>query len=155
VTVDVLEVVDELRATTTRANRTIPTITAKTTRLDELLFFAGAEESTFLVGVTADGATDLRAGIAEVPGTGGITIVEADFLAADFLATFLAELFFATCLAGAFLADFLAADFFTADFLTTRFAADFLAADFFAEGFFAADFLAAFLTATSYSFRNN
>jgi len=143
----VVEVVDELRATTTKAITMMAATTATTTRL--LDFDAGF---ALLVGAAATElaafgvAVDAGAVVAPREGTGGMTIVEtAAFLAVDFLA----ELFLTADFLTAFFADFLTADFlavfFTADFLT----ADFFVAVFLAEVFLAADFFAVvFFTAT-------
>ena len=142
-----VEVVDELRATTTKAITMMAATTATTTRL--LDFDAGF---ALLVGAAATElaafgvAVDAGAVVAPREGTGGMTIVEtAAFLAVDFLA----ELFLTADFLTAFFADFLTADFlavfFTADFLT----ADFFVAVFLAEVFLAADFFAVvFFTAT-------
>ena len=150
--VDVVEVVDELRATTTKAITMMAATTATTTRL--LDFDAGF---ALLVGAAATElaafgvAVDAGAVVAPREGTGGMTIVEtAAFLAVDFLA----ELFLAADFLTAFFADFLTAVFltalfFTADFLAVFFTADFFAAVFLAEVFLAADFFAVvFFTAT-------
>ncbi len=155
---DVVDVLlDELwlRATTIRARRTTPTITAKTTRADEreLLSRTTGCEGIALgaagVAVTAFGAGVVETEVtvvvrAPVDGTGGITMrasldTAALFFATDFLATlFLATAFFT----GAFLAaTFLAALFFATAFLATAF----LATTFFAAAFLAGAFLAVFL----------
>ena len=165
---DVVDVLlDELwlRATTIRARRTTPTITAKTTRADEreLLSRTTGCEGIALgaagVAVTAFGAGVVKTEVtvvvrAPVDGTGGITMrasldTAALFFATDFLAVaflvadFLTVLFFATAFfAGAFLAaTFLAALFFATAFLATAF----LATTFFAAAFLAGAFLAVFL----------
>ena len=165
---DVVDVLlDELwlRATTIRARRTTPTITAKTTRADEreLLSRTTGCEGIALgaagVAVTAFGAGVVETEVtvvvrAPVDGTGGITMrasldTAALFFATDFLAVaflvadFLTVLFFATAFfAGAFLAaTFLAALFFATAFLATAF----LATTFFAAAFLAGAFLAVFL----------
>ena len=150
--VDVVEVVDELRATTTKAITMMAATTATTTRLLDFdvgfALFAGAAATELAAfGV----AVDAGAVVAPREGTGGMTIVEtAAFLAVDFLA----ELFLTADFLTAFFAVFLTADFLTADFLAVFFAAVFLTADFFAavflaEVFLAADFFAVvFFTAT-------
>jgi len=165
---DVVDVLlDELwlRATTIRARRTTPTITAKTTRADEreLLSRTTGCEGIALgaagVAVTAFGAGVVETEVtvvvrAPVDGTGGITMrasldTAALFFATDFLAVaflvadFLTTLFLATAFfAGAFLAaTFLAALFFATAFLATAF----LATTFFAAAFLAGAFLAVFL----------
>jgi len=160
--VDVVEVVDELRATTTKAITMMAATTATTTRL--LDFDAGF---ALLVGAAATElaafgvAVDAGAVVAPREGTGGMTIVETaaflavDFLAelfltADFLTAFFAVFLTAVFLTAVFLtAVFLTALFFTADFLAVFFTADFFAAVFLAEVFLAADFFAVvFFTAT-------
>ena len=175
---DVVDVLlDELwlRATTIRARRTTPTITAKTTRADEreLLSRTTGCEGIALgaagVAVTAFGAGVVETEVtvvvrAPVDGTGGITMrasldTAALFFATDFLAVaflvadFLTVLFFATdflatlFLATAFFAGaFLAAAFLAALFFATAFLATaFLATTFFAAAFLAGAFLAVFL----------
>lgn len=166
---DVVDVLlDELwlRATTIRARRTTPTITAKTTRADErelLSRTTGCEG----IALGAAGVVETEVTVvvrAPVDGTGGITMrasldtaalffatdflavafLVADFLTVLFFATdFLATLFLATAFfAGAFLAaTFLAALFFATAFLATAF----LATTFFAAAFLAGAFLAVFL----------
>lgn len=136
-----------LRATTIRARRTTPTITAKTTRADErelpsrttgcegiVLGAAGVAVTAFGAGVVETEVTVVVR--APVDGTGGITMRAS-------LET--ATLFFATAfLAGAFLAaTFFAALFFATAFLATAF----LATTFFAAAFLAGAFLAVFLAA--------
>ena len=161
-----------LRATTIRARRTTPTITAKTTRADErelpsrttgcegiVLGAAGVAVTAFGAGVVETEVTVVVR--APVDGTGGITMrasletatlflatafLAVAFLVADFLvADFLTVLFFATAfLTGAFLAaTFFAALFFATTFLATAF----LATTFFAAAFLAGAFLAVFLAA--------
>ncbi len=161
-----------LRATTIRARRTTPTITAKTTRADErelpsrttgcegiVLGAAGVAVTAFGAGVVETEVTVVVR--APVDGTGGITMrasletatlflatafLAVAFLVADFLvADFLTVLFFATAfLTGAFLAaTFFAALFFATAFLATAF----LATTFFAAAFLAGAFLAVFLAA--------
>ena len=161
-----------LRATTIRARRTTPTITAKTTRADErelpsrttgcegiVLGAAGVAVTAFGAGVVETEVTVVVR--APVDGTGGITMrasldtatlflatafLAVAFLVADFLvADFLTVLFFATAfLAGAFLT----ATFFAALFFATAFSATaFLATTFFAAAFLAGAFLAVFLAA--------
>jgi hypothetical protein len=134
--VDALFVVDELRATTTSAIRTIATTTAKTRRLEDDFLAIGAFAAGCAGAFTGVDETTVVERDAEV-GTGGTTKLDAtDFLAADFFAT-------------AFLAvDFLATTFLAADFFATAFLAGaFLAADFFTAVFLTAAFLALFLTA--------
>ena len=123
---------DELRETTVIASRTIPTITAIITRLDDFsfdFFRVAAEvfgnEAALDLGSEFTFATAPRV---EVPGTGGIMIEADEDLLADFFALFL------TAFLTAFLADFL-----------TAFLALFLTADFF-KAFVAEVFLTAFLT---------
>jgi len=127
-----------LRATTIRARRTTPTITAKTTRADErelpsrttgcegiVLGAAGVAVTAFGAGVVETEVTVVVR--APVDGTGGITMRAS-------LET--ATLFFATA--------FLAVAFLVADFLTVLFfATAFLATLFFATAFLAGAFLAA------------
>jgi len=166
-----------LRATTIRARRTTPTITAKTTRADErelpsrttgcegiVLGAAGVAVTAFGAGVVETEVTVVVR--APVDGTGGITMrasletatlfFATAFLAVAFLvADFLTVLFFATAFlatlffATAFLAGaFLAATFFAALFFATAFLATaFLATTFFAAAFLAGAFLAVFLAA--------
>lgn len=166
-----------LRATTIRARRTTPTITAKTTRADErelpsrttgcegiVLGAAGVAVTAFGAGVVETEVTVVVR--APVDGTGGITMrasldtatlfLATDFLAVAFLvADFLTVLFFATAFlatlffATAFLAGaFLTATFFAALFFATAFSATaFLATTFFAAAFLAGAFLAVFLAA--------
>ena len=166
-----------LRATTIRARRTTPTITAKTTRADErelpsrttgcegiVLGAAGVAVTAFGAGVVETEVTVVVR--APVDGTGGITMrasletatlfLATAFLAVAFLvADFLTVLFFATAFlatlffATAFLAGaFLAATFFAALFFATAFLATaFLATTFFAAAFLAGAFLAVFLAA--------
>ena len=165
-----------LRETTATANRTIPTNTARTTRLEDFcseLFFAAVD----FAGATGATGFAAGAGVVEtrdtgreepVEGTAGMTTRsteerEGAFLVtrfATFLALFLATFFagaflatfLATFLAGAFLATFFATDFFATLFFATDFLATFFATAFFAAGFLAtflaADFFAVFLTAT-------
>ena len=166
-----------LRATTIRARRTTPTITAKTTRADErelpsrttgcegiVLGAAGVAVTAFGAGVVETEVTVVVR--APVDWTGGITMrasletatlfFATAFLAVAFLvADFLTVLFFATAFlatlffATAFLAGaFLAATFFAALFFATAFLATaFLATTFFAAAFLAGAFLAVFLAA--------
>jgi len=166
-----------LLATTIRARRTTPTITAKTTRADErelpsrttgcegiVLGAAGVAVTAFGAGVVETEVTVVVR--APVDGTGGITMrasletatlfFATAFLAVAFLvADFLTVLFFATAFlatlffATAFLAGaFLAATFFAALFFATAFLATaFLATTFFAAAFLAGAFLAVFLAA--------
>jgi len=166
-----------LRATTIRARRTTPTITAKTTRADErelpsrttgcegiVLGAAGVAVTAFGAGVVETEVTVVVR--APVDGTGGITMrasletatlfFATAFLAVAFLvADFLTVLFFATAFlatlffATSFLAGaFLAATFFAALFFATAFLATaFLATTFFAAAFLAGAFLAVFLAA--------
>ena len=166
-----------LRATTIKARRTTPTITAKTTRADErelpsrttgcegiVLGAAGVAVTAFGAGVVETEVTVVVR--APVDGTGGITMrasletatlfFATAFLAVAFLvADFLTVLFFATAFlatlffATAFLAGaFLAATFFAALFFATAFLATaFLATTFFAAAFLAGAFLAVFLAA--------
>ena len=161
-----LFVFEELRATTTRAKITIPTITAITTRDDDFaleasFLFPTRAASLFTLPVAVTGlfkaaGTDAP-GVREYEfGTGGITIdaavdalAELRFVAffADLRTAFLVAFFavflttrLATFLADDFLAVVFFADFFTA-FLTADFFAVFLTA-------FLADFFAVFLTAT-------
>ena len=166
-----------LRATTIRARRTTPTITAKTTRADErelpsrttgcegiVLGAAGVAVTAFGAGVVETEVTVVVR--APVDGTGGITMrasletatlfLATAFLAVAFLvADFLTVLFFATAFlatlffATAFLAGaFLAATFFAALFFATAFLATaFLATTFLAAAFLAGAFLAVFLAA--------
>jgi len=159
-----------LRATTIRARRTTPTITAKTTRADErelpsrttgcegiVLGAAGVAVTAFGAGVVETEVTVVVR--APVDGTGGITMrasletatlfFATAFLAVAFLvADFLTVLFFATA--------FLATLFFATAFLATLFfataflAGAFLAATFFAALFFATAFLATAFLATTF-----
>lgn len=141
---------DELRETTIIARRTIPTITAIITRLDDFsfdFFRVAAEvfgnEAALDLGSEFTFATAPRV---EVPGTGGIMIEADEDLLADFFALFLTA-FLADFLT-AFLALFLTADFFTAflaEVFLTAFLTVFLTA-------FLAVFFALFFTATFSSF---
>ena len=135
---------------TIAASKTIPTTTAKTTRLDAPCLGAAIGFAAF--GLATDGDVT-GAGRDDVRGTGGTEILEVEVLdalfltarlAGAFLAVFLATFFVAAFLAGAFLATrlavvfFLAADFFTAFFGAAFFAGAFLATFFAALFFFTA-----------------
>ena len=145
-----------LRATTIRARRTTPTITAKTTRADErelpsrttgcegiVLGAAGVAVTAFGAGVVETEVTVVVR--APVDGTGGITMRASLETATLFLAT--------AFLAVAFLvADFLVADFLTVLFFATAFLATlFFATAFLAGAFLTATFFAALFFATAFS----
>ena len=167
-----LLVVEELRATTMIASRTIPTMTAATTLFEDDFFAAtGAAGAAATIGAGVDatfftGAEEFPSGTAGIS-TGAKTGAETEearvffaivFLAADFLAgAFLADFLATAFLATAFLTvAFLTVAFFTADFLAGAFLATafftlaFLATAFLAETFFAVAFLATAFLATTF-----
>ena len=134
---------------TTSARRTIPTITAVTTRFEAPCFGLGA--TGVVDAARGAGAVETLTRLRELrsSGTGGTTTRDAeDLRAEDFLTAFLA-VFFAADFLTAFFAvvlratvffavDFLAEDLRATDFLATFLAADFFAGDFFAVFFFTA-----------------